>query len=188
MMKTRLENCGLDMKNERGPWMSVGGTRRFYPGDPRPEEVYIKDIAQALSKLVRFNGHARGLYTVAQHSVLCSRIVPSHLALTALLHDAAEAYIGDTPSPVKVFFPELKKFEKRIEEAIGERFGVTLVPLPKQVKEADVLMCAAEKRDLMPSSEEWENMPDPKDIPPIYVWDRGRAHYEFMKRYKELTT
>src|SRR5690554_7094997 len=76
--------------------------RRFYPLDPNPADVCIEDIAHALSRITRFNAHINAeWYSVAEHSVHVSRIVPPEYALAGLLHDASEAYIADVSRPVK---------------------------------------------------------------------------------------
>lgn len=84
---------------------SPPGTIATFPSgvhvDPlnlRPEQVRLVDIAHALGMLCRFNGHVRYFYSVAQHSAEVSYgiwQVQRSLALPALLHDAAEAYLGD---------------------------------------------------------------------------------------------
>ena len=55
---------------------------------PVPDEIRIGDIARGLSRACRFAGQTRTFYSVAQHSVLASRIVPEAFALEALLHEA----------------------------------------------------------------------------------------------------
>lgn len=70
------------------------------------EDIVLEDIVHALSLINRYNGHTRYPYTVAQHSVYVSQMEYKHSknarkALAALMHDAAEAYIGDIVRPVK---------------------------------------------------------------------------------------
>ena len=40
----------------RGDWMRTRSGGRFYPADPRPEEVKILDIASGLAKECRYGG------------------------------------------------------------------------------------------------------------------------------------
>jgi peptidoglycan hydrolase-like protein with peptidoglycan-binding domain len=80
----------------------------------KESDVDIHDIAHSLSSMVRFNGHIPVDYTVLDHSLIMSYLVPKEHALEALLHDAGEAYTGDIIYPLKQLFPELEKFEDRI--------------------------------------------------------------------------
>lgn len=115
--------------------------------NPQPEQINIMDIATALSRECRYAGHASHFYSVAQHSVLCSRIVPPELSIEALLHDAAEAYLKDIPSPLKVLLPDYKLLEARFEQAIRVHFGLPELHSPA-VKEADNILLVTEIRDL----------------------------------------
>ena len=45
-----------------GSWIQTYTGIQFWPLDPRPEEIEIRDIAHALSLLCRFNGHCRVFY------------------------------------------------------------------------------------------------------------------------------
>lgn len=65
----------------------------YWPMDPRPEDVNILDIAHSLSMQCRYTGHVSKFYSVAEHSVHVSNIVPKELAMCGLLHDATEAYL-----------------------------------------------------------------------------------------------
>ncbi len=125
--------------------------------EPDPDLIEIDDIAHALAYICRFTGHTRVFYSVAEHSVrtsLCA-CVPQEHALEALLHDAAEAYIGDVSSPLKAQLHEYRNIEFRLEQAIRQRFGLPPKHAPC-VKQADLTMLATEKRDLMPMhADDW---------------------------------
>lgn len=65
------------------------------------------DIAHSLGMSCRFNGHISRFYSVAEHCVaLCDWFIKEKydwgVCLWALMHDAAEAYIGDIVTPLKV--------------------------------------------------------------------------------------
>lgn len=72
---------------------------------PLPEMFNILDISHTLGNINRFNGNLPQPYTVAQHSVHVSRLVPKEFALGALLHDASEAICCDIPTPLKRLLP-----------------------------------------------------------------------------------
>jgi hypothetical protein len=71
------------------------------------------------------------------------------MRLTALLHDAAEAYIGDYPKPFKVQIPAIKEAEERIEIEIAKKFG-TIYPFPDEIHVADVIMGHNEAYQMVP--------------------------------------
>lgn len=129
--------------------------RRFYPLDPRPEDFDIVDIAHALSMVCRFGGHTPVWYSVADHSVRVARVVGGaggtcSEQFCGLMHDAAEAYVGDVVWPLKIAqeMSGYKDVERNIERAIAEKFGLPH-PFPPIVKHADLRLLATEKRDLM---------------------------------------
>lgn len=153
----KSEYSGLSIEGLRvGEWMETFRGVKFYPQDPLPGEILIEDIAHALSNLCRFGGHSDAFYSISQHSVLVSELVPREMKLTALLHDASEAYIGDVIRPIKPYLPEYIAFEHRIMTAISIRFGLKW-PMPKEVKEADNLALAIEKRCFKKmSTQKWD--------------------------------
>ena len=127
---------GQDAENDapaewlRGDWMQTYTGVRFYPMDPRPEELDIRDIAHALSLICRYGGHVDRFYSVAEHCVLMSQCVPEEHALWALLHDASEAYVGDMVRPLKRQLPEYEAAEGRVIAAIVERVGLPSTRMP----------------------------------------------------------
>lgn len=134
-----------------GDWGCTSSGRRYWPADPRPEDIDIQDIAHALSLQCRFGGHVRRFYSVAQHSVLVANLCPPADTLWGLLHDASEAYIVDIPRPLK-YAPGMEGYlalEKKMMGAVCERFGLS-PEMPASVREADERLLASEARDLMP--------------------------------------
>lgn len=170
-------------------WIQTYSGGRFHPLAPRVGDVKLKDIARALSCICRFGGHCNAFYSVAQHSVLVSRLVPGHLALLGLLHDAAEAYLGDIPRPFKrlPMFDAYRAAEAAAESAIAERFGLRY-PFPPEVKAADDRALAIEARDLMPQreAEAWSWMPEPGDWPTLKPEKPDDAMWSFLYRAQEL--
>lgn len=119
-----------------GDWMQVFSGGKFYPLDPRPSEVHLVDIANALARICRFGGHCvLPHYSVAQHSVIVASLVPTGFRRVALLHDAAEAYVGDVIRPIKRsadFAPAFAAVERQVARAIGARFDINLVERAKK--------------------------------------------------------
>jgi len=134
--------------------MLTAGGRQFWPLDPRASEVDIDDIATALSHQGRYNGHTRHFYSVAQHSAemarwfMAKRDAP--MAREALLHDAAEAYVGDVIRPLKPFLPGFAGIEHGVEKAVRQRFGLAET-LPEAVKQADTRILTDEFIALFPA-------------------------------------
>lgn len=118
------------------------------PMNLRPEDVFIQDVAHALSLLCRWTGHCRFHYSVAQHSVLGSQVISQGNALWFLLHDAAEAYLNDMSRQTKDLLPAYKEAEDRALRVIVDRFQLPW-PMPAEVKFVDNQMLMAEKDQVM---------------------------------------
>ncbi len=89
-----------------------------------PEDIWLVDIAHALSNLCRYTGHLDEFFSVAEHSVLVSRLVKPCIRQHALMHDAAEAYVGDMNTHLKQAMPRFGIIERRISRLIFKRFGL----------------------------------------------------------------
>lgn len=147
-------------------------------------DVRLPDISHSLSILNRFTGHSLAPYSVAQHSVLVSRLCPEEHALWGLLHDASEAYLGDVATPLKHALPEYRALEERVQRAIAQHFRLVW-PMPPEVKQADLRALATEKRDLVSCDHDWGLGVSPceETVNPI-SWCQAKTVFE--ARYKEL--
>lgn len=160
---------------------------------------YIGEIAHALSQQTRFGGHGKRFYSVAEHSVLVANLCADlGLAepLEGLLHDAAEAYIGDMPSPVKYQLPDFRRLEKQLESKFRQQY--CLPPfMTDGCKRADLLALFIEAEFLMPSHGAWLHTHDPDNLRAVALdlaeayqpecWIPERAELNFLARYRSLT-
>lgn len=126
------------------------------------------------------------MYSVAQHCYIISHKVPPKYALEGLLHDAAEAYVGDTIKPLKAFLPDMKLVEDAVDAVIREKFGLPETISP-EVKKADYFAVATERRDVLPENlaVDWGSLPEPwpEKIVPVTP---NRAQRLFLQRFEEL--
>lgn len=127
---------------------------RFWPTEPRIDRIDIEDIAHGLAYQCRFNGQTSAFYSVAQHSIMVASILPPRLHKAALLHDAAEAYLGDIVKPLKHLLPGFADIEAGVTRLIAQAFQVDFDTDHAAIKHADMVALATEKRDLMPNSTE----------------------------------
>lgn len=167
-------------------WIETVSGKQFHILCPQTADVDIEDIAHALSHLCRFTGHCKVFYSVAQHCVLASRYCPEE-PLWALLHDAAEAYLGDVSRPLKQALPEYSELEQKVQRVIFDRFGLYW-PMPSWIKEVDNRMLATERRDLMSISDNYwisTERVEPFEST-VIAWDALTARHEFLVRFSEL--
>ena len=170
-------------------WIQTFTGKKFPLDTPDPAHIYIEDIAHALSLLCRFNGHCTRFYSVAEHSVHVAREIDPALAMIGLLHDAAEAYLGDVPSPLKAQLPRFKEFEWKMEQAIGKRFGVDPELFScAELKRADVQLLVDEKAVLMVEEPDtWpKNAPEVKDTGRIEGLGSEVAKERFLAEFGKL--
>lgn len=125
--------------------IGINSGHLFNIANPDPDDFRISDIAHALGNLCRFGGHVRNFYSIAQHSVYVSYLVPHHKRKAALLHDGTEAYMVDLPRPVKRMFPEYSVQEKILGGKLAMAFGLPVDAFEDQdIHQADDLMLALE--------------------------------------------
>lgn len=137
-------------------WMQTYTGKRFDPLNPDPTLIDIEDIAHALSNICRFGGHSSRFYSVAEHSVLVGEALwnlhhDADLALAGLLHDAAEAYLGDVPRPLK-YRPEFEAYrqaEYKLELHVIDRFDLKRGFGDPEIKRVDNAILADEAREFM---------------------------------------
>lgn len=157
---------------------------------PEKSDVQIDDIAHALSNVCRFAGHIRHFYSVAQHALNVSYLVPREHALAGLLHDTSEAFTNDLPTPLKIAFPVFKELEVRIETAMAAKFGFEF-PLHESVKYADLQMLLIEKEDLRQDFSNWAVLEGVERPRSKLLWMQettpAEAKRRFLARYDELT-
>jgi hypothetical protein len=169
----------------RGDWMQLASGRQFFPLDPRPEEIFIDDIAASLSKLCRFGGHTRRFYSVAEHCVHVANAAWPQIALDALLHDASEAYLSDVIRPIKPFLSNYREIEERLEAAIAERFRLDW-PMPAEIKRLDNAILADERDQAMATPPADWRLPEPPHGVTLQFWSPEKAEYEFLAAFRRL--
>lgn len=188
-----------------GGWIVTRSGRRVWPLDPRPEDIDIDDIAYALAGTFRFRGHSR--ITVAQHSVAVAHAVPRRWRLAALLHDAAEAYLGDLPRPLKEgdYAAQFRDAERKLLAVILRRFDVVVHdpgdvfsgPAGDAIRTADELAARVEMATLPESMREtlascpysggalFASVPMRGTYSP--VWEPLQAEERFLAVFHSLT-
>lgn len=177
---------GIDMH----PVIQLYGGGGFFDFEHPELSVYtIEGLAHSIAQLCRFTGHTSRHYSVAQHSVLVSHMVPPEFAYEGLMHDLHEAITGDASSPMKLMLPDYRALEYFVQGHVLARFGLSL-PLHPSIKEADNRAVVTESRDFMPD-----------DMPHLWAWAKHirplrrrilplpapMAKQLFLDRYWELT-
>jgi hypothetical protein len=167
----------------KGDWIQTVTGKQFWPLDPRPEEVDIRDIASALSKLCRYGGQCLRFYSVAEHCVHVAAHAPDELKLTALLHDASEAYLSDVIRPIKSHLANYLDIEAGLERVIAKRFGLTW-PWAPEVKRLDTAILADELDQVMaPPPVAWSQTTEPALGVVLPCWTPFRAEIEFIEAF-----
>jgi hypothetical protein len=180
--------------------------------NPRPEDICLEDIASGLANTIRFRGALGVPLTVAQHSVLLSYWTgfTDEQRRFALLHDAAEAYLGDLPAPgwnLKGVAITLGKADAEILTVVFEKYlcdGIVGFPGSVEIYQADEALVAYEVATFGDGEawrhragfsqaawlELWGEIPTLAELPENArgkrAWDRHLAQDLFLERAAEL--
>jgi hypothetical protein len=163
------------------------------PFDPDPDQIELADIARALGNQCRFGGHCERFYSVAQHCVIVSELVEheggsAEDALAGLMHDAAEAYLGDLPHPIKhrsQLGAAFREAEKPLERVIRDRFSIADSSIA--LKRIDRALLATERRAFSAEGWDWPELAgfQPLDLE-LEAWPPDKATEAFIRRFAEL--
>lgn len=170
-----------------GPRIMLASGSWFDLLDPWNSDFAITDIAQGLANICRYAGQCSKFYSVAEHSLHVSSVAPA-FKREALLHDAAEAFLGDVTRPLKQLLPQYKKIEKDVEAAIFARFSLDPAAL-KRLKTIDLSVLAAEQEQMMPAGTDyWTKETGVKPAPiRVQFLQPNEAFELFLSEYERLS-
>lgn len=200
-VKNRCSRCNKSDNSKynnavRESFFCTASGIKFFPFDPCLADILIDDVAHGLSRVQRFGGHHNsdtGWYSVAEHSVHVSKLVPRRYALRGLLHDASEGMgLNDMISPVKKWLKDYSHVEYIVQSSIFEKCGVPVLdPVGDNiVKQVDTEMLCLEQTELQPKvawlrahiANKGVLIPDIK----LECWSPVKAKTEWLRRYEEL--
>ena len=168
-----------DLQSLAGQLHVPQGIIRLFSGkyisivDLQPGDMTIEEIAYLLSTEKRFHSGTKKFLSVAEHSLMCSYIVPENEALDALMHDSSESILTDMPSPIKALLPDYKKVEDKIMGVFARQFSF-VYPKSEEVDKADRAMLEYE----------WGNFIISDRMKPMTP---EKAEAEFLLRFYSLT-
>lgn len=168
---------------------------QFYLLEPKLEDISFTDIAHSHAMQCRWTGHCKYHYSIAQHEVLASYLVPQtgYLPLQTLTHDGSEAYLGDMNRPLKHHTnagDAYRRVEWPIQNLIYDAAGVPRVE-SEYVKIADNMMLYTELDQLLPKVN-WDTVGNnPQGGSPtaevlIEEWSPRYAEQRWLERFDEL--
>ncbi len=175
--------------NDSYAYIAMASGSNYYMANP---EISPEDIAHALGMQVRWGGHCSRFYSVAEHSVMVSRMVPQEFAFVGLMHDATEAILVDVPAPWKPMVVGYKYLEQHIWEGLCKQWPQLPVKIPAEVKLADWRSLFIEANALIPvDNSTWTDPlaqcgPTLPHEPQVECWSPKEARKKFLFRFDEL--
>jgi hypothetical protein len=157
--------------------------------NPKPEDFDIADIAHALPMICRW-GAQDAWISVAAHSVAMARYEMSHgneFSLEALMHDAAEAYLGDTIGSLRRYLNDLY-LQRGLQsgvlgdlEAVHDAFSAAIATRFKMVRGYEHLFRVKQLDEMALQAEVYRGVGR-------VVWDLPATNpmFEFLERAASL--
>lgn len=176
------------MTDRKGDYIQCFLGGKFWTIDPRPEEIFIEDIAHGLGMMCRYNGQCNRFESVAEHSVHIARYLRSQgevpdIQLHGLLHDAPEAYIADINRPTKPHLTNYRELESNIMSAVCRRFNL-MDWEPPQVKSADNRILVDEhQQNMKHNGDDWSAKWGPALGITLEYWSPEIAKQKFLQEY-----
>ena len=164
-------------------WMQTRSGKRFDFLAPSSDDITLDDIAWALAHQCRFNGHVDKFYSVAEHSIWVSSFC-DEWKQQALMHDAAEAYVGDVVSPLKQFLPGFQSMELQTWACIAQKFDL-LKDMPIEIMQVDRRMQVTEREQLFQTGTPRGDFPGMYNIM-LRCWEPQRAYEKFLEAAHKL--
>ena len=143
-----------------GPFVPTISGNRLALLEPKARDIDIRDIARGLAHTARWGGQTTHYYSIAQHSVSVAELISTvsgvsyslELRRWALLHDAAQAYIGHITGPMRSMYPAIIGLEGIIMRVIADKFALGW-PMPEEVCIANQIVKSMEARELIPGAD-----------------------------------
>jgi hypothetical protein len=187
-----------EIVDDGSPYIELVTGGRFYYNAPTWD---IGAVAHALSLQCRFTGQCRKFYSVAEHSVLVSRIMEDMGLgdpMEGLLHDAVESVLSDVARPAKQLLADYKALDKALDTSMRKNFN-----LPEKMTngciQADAMALLIEAKELMPSKGlDWNDIGAPgvdnqqlralvgKTTYMVSCWTSDNAKEKFMQRMTDV--
>ena len=153
-------------------------------------DICLEDIAHHLTQIQRYGGALPfgTVYSVAEHSLHVADYLSKRTDLETirwgLMHDAAEAYIGDLITGLKGLVPEYKVIEKKLEEMICNKYEIrTDEYTVKEVKRIDTRIVLDEIIGLIPEKYSiYKAQPHLTNEKPLGILISGLCKPEFIKQ------
>jgi uncharacterized protein len=140
-----------------------------------PETIDIRDIAHALSGIPRYTAHTPETYSVGQHSIMACLAAPDECKIEALLHDAAEAYLGDVSKPLKTLLPDYQALETNLEAVLSEKYQLDYTAHGDYVKFIDNELLQSELKTVF------------SGISAPWAWPREKVESVFLGLYRRYS-